>query len=277
MNKMKSLYLKSYDAFIRYFDIPITNKDAVDIRIYLPGLATPSMSLLTLATHPDMKGHRSLFIDYFGSGFSDTPQREKFDYSMVQHLKTILAILDHENINTCQVIGHSMGGTLGILLALERPGLVKQLIVAEGNIEPGGGPGTSYIVSFQEDEYIQDIFPAVMDRVRERAVEKSSKVDAMLSGMWKHSDPYGLYHSSVSLVNLDPDFKDHFLHLKLPICFIYGQQNLPENSGKVLADAPDPELLQSHGISIGIVTNSGHIMMVDNLDGFANVVSDFLN
>ncbi len=58
---------------------------------------------------------------------------------MENHAETVASILDHENIKSAIVVGHSMGGTVAIILAISRPDLVSKLIVGEGNIVPGGG------------------------------------------------------------------------------------------------------------------------------------------
>ena len=58
---------------------------------------------------------------------------------MDTHAETVALILDHENIKSAIVVGHSMGGTVAIMLAISRPDLVSKLIVGEGNIVPGGG------------------------------------------------------------------------------------------------------------------------------------------
>ncbi|MEO1164781.1 MAG: hypothetical protein AAFV98_13410 [Chloroflexota bacterium] len=62
---MKSLYIEKYDAFVRYFDIPASDPKKTTLRIYISGLSTPATAgLLSLATHPLVRGHRTLLIDY---------------------------------------------------------------------------------------------------------------------------------------------------------------------------------------------------------------------
>jgi hypothetical protein len=80
---MKSLLLPEFGAAIRYFDIAGSD----EVYVYLPGISTPSSCMLHLATHPKIRGHRSLLIDYLGSGHSDKPQ--DFDHSLQNHAKTI--------------------------------------------------------------------------------------------------------------------------------------------------------------------------------------------
>ncbi len=271
---MKNFYVKDADALVRYFDIPGADDGAV--RVYLAGLSSPSTVIwLDAAMHPLLRGRRSLFIDYIGSGFSD--KSHSFDHQMAHHADYIAAILDHEGLSGCEVIGHSMGGTVGIYLALQRPDLVSKLIVAEGNLAPGGGPGTRYIAGFSEEQWLFDEYPDYMSKLRQKAREGDAR--SMLAGAaWEASDPYGIYHQSRSLVELPDDFMAQFFSLEMPVTFIYGDENLPENNnGEIWPDSPEPETLTSQGIHVEVVANSGHLMMVDNPDGFAKAVAEGLS
>ena len=145
---MKSLYLPELDCFIRYHLIEGIEPG----RVYLPGLGAPASSLLSTATHPELVGHQSLLIDYLGCGISDTP--ENYTYTIEKQADLVLRILEKEKIDRCQIIGHSMGGTVGIYMALKQPEIIERLVLAEANIEKGGGRGTKYIASFGEEEFL---------------------------------------------------------------------------------------------------------------------------
>lgn len=45
--------------------------------------------------------------------------------------KDIISLLDHLNIHTCILLGHSMGGKIAIQVALEQPSRITKLIVAD--------------------------------------------------------------------------------------------------------------------------------------------------
>ncbi|MCP4878076.1 MAG: alpha/beta hydrolase [Gammaproteobacteria bacterium] len=264
---MKSLYLPEWNAFIRYFDIP---RDGETI-VYLPVLSFPVVvNFLSVATHPKMPKHRAILVDNLGSGFSD--HSESFNYSMEGHAKTVANILDHEGIKNATVVGHSMGGTIAIMLALSRPDLVSKLVVAEGNITPGGGEATRSIASYSKTEYVEHIFPKSRKEWFQAAIEGDA-TGTILSGAWSTASAAGLHGNSKSLVEIDPSVKDQFYELPIPRTFIYGEKSLPENSGEVGADAPEPGKLEAHGIQIGVVPNAGHLQMLENLDGFIAVLT----
>jgi pimeloyl-ACP methyl ester carboxylesterase len=269
---MKSILIPEYQAFVRYFDIV---GDEETIYVYLGGLSTSAiLSLLDIATHPKIRGKRSLLIDYLGSGFSDIPT--DFDHSVEHHAQNIAAVLDAEGLKECTVIGHSMGGTVGAYLAIERPDLVGKLIMAEANLESGGGPGTRSITSNDESEWLNSEYANWVNKMRQPAVNGDA-----VAGMWltmlQTADPYGIYHSAKGMVDLPQDYTDALYALTIPRTFIYGAKNLPENNdGEIWPDSPEPQTLISRGFRVGIVENSGHAMMVDNLDGFADVIAEAL-
>jgi len=267
---MKNLYLPEWNAFIRYYDI----SGEGDTIVYLPALSFPAIAnFLPVATHPQMPEHRALLVDNLGSGFSD--HSESFGYTMEQHAQTVANILDHENIKSATVVGHSMGGTIAILLALSRPDLVSNLIIGEGNITPGGGAATRSIASHSKNEYVEDVFP------RSRAERFQAAIDGdvmaiRISGLWSTVNAAGLHGNSKALVELDPSIKEQFLKLTIPCTFVYGEKSLPENTGEVGPDAPEPSELEAHGIKIGVVPNAGHAQMFENLDGFVNALTNAL-
>jgi pimeloyl-ACP methyl ester carboxylesterase len=263
---MKSLYLPEWNAFIRYFDMPGDG----EIIVYLPALSFPAVTnFLSVATHPKMPKHRAILIDNLGSGFSD--HSENFNYSMEGHAQTVASILDHEGVKNATVVGHSMGGTIAIMLALSRPDLVSKLVVGEGNITPGGGEATRNIASFSKTEYVEQVFPRSRKEWFQAAIEGDT-MGTLISGVWSTANAAGLHGNSKALVEIDPTVKEQFFELPIPCTFIYGEKSLPENSGEVGADAPEPSELEAHGIHIGVVPNAGHLQMFENLDGFVDAL-----
>ena len=262
---MKSLFLSEFDTTIRYHEIKGEGRPV----IYLAALSLPSLpNFLFIATHPAMAGRHSILIDYLGVGHSDHP--EGFDYSLENHAKTIADVLDHENLKNCIVIGHSMGGTVGILLAMDRPDLVSHLFVCEGNLISGGGAATLRNTSVSEDVFANEFFPKMLDNWQKEGAG-GDEMAAWRAGVWKDVSFRGMHKNSAALVNLNDELKSSFFKLPMKCTFVYGEHSLPENTGKITPDAPNPNELLANGISVGVVPNVGH-MMVLNPDGFVEAV-----
>lgn len=264
---MKNLYLAEHDCFIAYHVLPGTDP----MHVYLPPLMCPSTAtLLQVATHPQVAGRASILIDYLGCGLSDRPL--SFSHTMRDHARTVAAILDHEGLVDCVVIGHSMGGTVGLYLALDRPDLVARLVLGESNVGPGGGDGTRHIASFSLEEYVDVVAPDERISMRRAAIAGDTTAAVMLSIRDHGSDARAVHAASCDIVDLDEKLLRHLLDLTTPRAFIYGARTLDELGGRSTPDVPDRTTLEAAGINTLVVPNAGHFMYVDNLDGYAEAL-----
>jgi len=84
------------------------------------------------------RDHRVIIHDYRGTGQSSKPT---MDYTTRMFCDDALAILDHLGVQDAVVLGHSMGGRVAQLLALEHPKLVKKLILASTGASFPGAAG----------------------------------------------------------------------------------------------------------------------------------------
>ena len=161
------------------------------------------------------------------------------------------------------------------MLAISRPDLVSKLIVGEGNLVPGGGAGKSKIASYSKPEFIEKIYPQWCEE-RVASAKKGEEMATLISGMWKTVNVEGLYENSRSLVGLDIGFKEKFFNLKIPKLFLYGENSIPKNTSDAKPDVPDPNELKENGIIIDVVANAGHFLMLENLNGFVEVITKFI-
>ena len=66
-------------------------------------------------------------------------------YTIDQMANDVVALLDHLGIRSAHVLGHSMGGPIGLSMTLNFPGRVKSLILAASGSGPAGRPGSDCI------------------------------------------------------------------------------------------------------------------------------------
>ena len=71
--------------------------------------------------------HRVIIHDYRGTGQSGKPSA---DYTTKMFCQDVVALLDHLMAEDAVVVGHSMGGRVAQLLALDYPKKVKKLVLA---------------------------------------------------------------------------------------------------------------------------------------------------
>src|SRR5262245_1979778 len=84
------------------------------------------------------KDHRVIIHDYRGTGRSSKPS---IDYTTRMFCDDAVAVLEHLKVDDAIVLGHSMGGRVAQLLALEYPERVKKLILASTGASFPGGAG----------------------------------------------------------------------------------------------------------------------------------------
>jgi pimeloyl-ACP methyl ester carboxylesterase len=81
------------------------------------------------------RDHKVIVFDYRGTGKSSKAVQK---YSIKTFMDDAAAILDHLDAEQAIVCGHSMGGVVAQLLALDHPDKVKKLILASsGSSHPG--------------------------------------------------------------------------------------------------------------------------------------------
>lgn len=263
---MPFLRLDEHDATIRWHDIGTDRPVAV-----LAGLSLPVIeSFLHAATHPAFRDRRFVMIDMLGSGHSDHPV--DFDYSIAGHAATVARVLDHLGLREIDFLGHSMGGTVAIQLARDRPDLVARLAVSEANLVPGGGIASTAIAAQGRAAFLDNGYRALLADLRAEVRGGAVGLDRVVSG-WSRADPAGIFGNAKALVDLSPDFEPAFLAMKLPRAFIYGARSL---EGPSRGDLPDPARLARHGVVPLVVPDAGHGMMEDNPDGFVDAVRQAL-
>lgn len=257
---MQSLYLAQYDAFIRWHQVGHVGPKVV----YLPGLSLPAAGcFVLLASHPALDGTTAILLDYLGSGVSDTATG--FDYSLAAHADSVAAVIDHLECGPCPIMGYSMGGTVAIELALRRPDLVSRLIVAEGNLFPGGGTASRRIAGMTMAEFIEHDLPATLAHLRTAAVAGDERA-GFIAASWAMACPRGIYENAKMLVTIAPDFADRFFDMPLPRHFFIGEKTLAEPPSP---DRPEIAKLEGHGIGTAVIAGVGHELMRGNAAGFA--------
>jgi pimeloyl-ACP methyl ester carboxylesterase len=87
------------------------------------------------------RDHRVILFDYRGTGKSSKTVQK---YSVPMFMADAAALLDHLHVEQAIVCGHSMGGVVAQLLAIERPGKVRKLILASSGAAHPGANGIPF-------------------------------------------------------------------------------------------------------------------------------------
>ncbi|GGQ66382.1 alpha/beta fold hydrolase [Streptomyces althioticus] len=226
-------------------------------RVYVHGLgATSPLYFAETAVHPLLAGRRSLLIDLLGHGHSDRPT--SFTYTLEDHADALAAALRAAQVAGAEVIAHSMGGAVAVVLAARHPELVSRLVLVDANLDPltpeRGAYGSRDIASYGEGEFLAGGWREVRDRA-----------GADWWATMRLTGREALHRSAVHLVRATtPTMRELLLDLPVPRTFLY-----PEPDGPV----PGAEELEAAGVRVVAVPDCGHCIMLDNPEGFAQATA----
>ncbi|KUN75173.1 alpha/beta hydrolase [Streptomyces bungoensis] len=246
---MRSAVATTEGDRIRWVELPGRER----ARVYVHGLGATSPAYFTqTAVHPLLAGHRSLLIDLLGHGISDRPTA--FDYTLEAHADALARALTSADVTGAELIAHSMGGSVAIVLAARHPRLVSRLVLVDANLDPlprrPGSGGSSGIAAYSEEEFLAGGWQEVRDRVGPH--------------WWSTMRLTGreaLYRSAVHLVRgTTPTMRELLMDLEIPRTYL-----LPEDDGPL----PGAGALAGAGVAVVSIPDCGHNIMLDNPDAFA--------
>ena len=248
----------STGAFLRYLDLP-GDEPAI---VWIHGWQCSSTGeLMPAAAQPSLAGRRSVLVDLLGHGYSDRPH--DFDYTLVQHARTVVELIDAVAPQGCALVGHSMGGEIAIRVAAARPNIVSELIMAEGTLD---AHGEEVFDGQSEDEFLRHGFADLIAAMRADAEADPTSVAAVHLGMTELLEPRAVYRADVSMRDgHEPSARSLLSDLSIPRWYLHGELSRPE---------PEFETLISElGVSILQVPDTGHAMGLQNPRGLADAVA----
>ncbi|MEY9872959.1 pimeloyl-ACP methyl ester carboxylesterase [Streptacidiphilus sp. MAP12-33] len=255
---MRDAAVTAKDDRIRWIELPGSTESRP--RVYLHGLGASSGPMFTAAAvHPALAGPRALLLDLLGFGISDRP--EDFPYTLEAHADAVAVALEAAGVTSADVVAHSMGGSVAIVLAHRHPSLVTRLVLVDANLDAQvpdrGRPGSSGIATYTEEEFLAGGHREVRDRVGPHwwaTMRLAGRV--------------GLHRSAVALARgSEPVMRELLLGLRVPRTFLY-----PEADG-----APGrAEELTAAGVSLVAVPDCGHNIMLDNREAFVRATAGAL-
>ena len=258
---MKAVYLPNDRAFVRYIEVPGEDPPL----LWLHGWQCSSTGeLMATALQTPLRGRRSLLIDFFGHGYSDRPL--DFAYTREAHARTIVALIDAVGLSTCGLVGHSMGGAVAVHVAVARPNIVSLLVVAEPAIDAGGEDALG---GQTEDQFVERGFNELLEARSKEAEAQPDGLRAAHLGITRLVEPRAVHREAVSLERgTDPSIRSLLRTFQMSCWYLQGQ----------LSD-PEPDLqrdLEAMGVGWRVVPNTGHMMGLQNPEGFARSIVEVL-
>jgi pimeloyl-ACP methyl ester carboxylesterase len=256
---MRDAQVTPQGAHIRWVELPGEGGPDGRTRLYLHGLGASSGPYFTAAAvHPALaaRGHRSLLMDLLGFGISDRP--EDFPYTLEAHADALSAALETAGVRAADVVAHSMGGAVAIVLASRHPALVARLVLVDASLDPVPADrrlaGASGIAGYTEAEFLSGGWQEVRDRVGPH--------------WWSTMRLAGrtaLHRSAVHRARgTEPTMRAQLMALPIPRSFLHPAIDGPPAGA---------EELRAAGVSVVAVPDCGHNIMLDNPEAFARATA----
>jgi pimeloyl-ACP methyl ester carboxylesterase len=214
---------------------------------------------------------RTYALDFWGFGESGA---QGADFSVVNFVTLVNQFMDRLGIVKAPLVGHSMGGTVALRMAIRHPEKVVKVIVIGSPIQGSSLNLILKLAGYRGAASIMWTSPTLV-RIFLRGYAHFMAKDGNRLGQMIVED--------VSKVTVDSffesigtlrktDLRPHMPELQMPILGVYGKRDIivNPNQGHVLQQyAPHSEVAWLEG--------SGHFPMMDEPDRFYQVVRDFLN
>jgi pimeloyl-ACP methyl ester carboxylesterase len=167
------------------------------------------------------------------------------------------------------MIGHSMGGVIGQLLAENFPGSLSHFINIEGNISIGDCTFSGRAAAYSQSVFVDSGF----DRLKE-AVSRNGHQNAALLGYhtsMSMANPQQFYLNSLELISYSrpEDLARRFVDLPMPAVYIAGTPGGACDRSKELLRLSKARLIE--------ISPAGHWPFIDQSDVFIGHLLQFLN
>jgi pimeloyl-ACP methyl ester carboxylesterase len=231
--------------------------------VFLHGLGDSSIITFDrIARHPALRDTPALLIDLPGFGHSTAPAT--WPATIEDQAQVVAMVLDALNISTAPVSGHSMGGSIALMLATIRPDLVSHLILAEPLLRPEQSELARIIIRRTEEDFVTRGVGMLQLATRRKASRGERASIGFLTPL-DHANPTMMHRSSVSLLaNRSHIFLEMLEGATMPCDLIAGERTS-------IAAGLVPENIPIHRIPY-----AGHAMMHENPDAYAQTIAGIL-
>jgi pimeloyl-ACP methyl ester carboxylesterase len=233
--------------------------------VYLHGLGSTKKDFLGAFDSPLFREYTLLSFDFPGSGGSSYP--EELDVTMLDLVEVTAQLFSQFDLENITLIGHSMGGLVGLLYADSYPEQVRQFINIEGNLAPEdcgvfSRRSVDYPSRGREGEYFK------------RVIAETSKIDQ--AGYREFAETFGSnvepraffdYCRSIVAYSDNRHLLDIFAELECPTLFIHGEEN------SSLSYIPQ---LQQEGVRVASIAASSHFPVLTNPSALFRAIAGFV-
>ncbi len=236
-----------------------------ELVVFIHGLGCNKDSFKEVWNRNDFKPFSILIPDM--AGFGDSSKPDGWSYSIEDHVASIAQLLKNPRYDGKKVnlVGHSMGGSVGLLLAEKIPN-VSRFISIEGTlVAEDRGVKSERATETTYDEFIDNVF----DDMKQVLAATDNKSLQLWRQWIERARPEAFYKTALSLYGLSKTRKlvDAYNALQCDKYYLYGARTQKMSAIGLIED-------QSTVIRI---PDAGHFIFNDNPDDSFSTVAEILN
>lgn len=196
-------------------------------------------------------GRPAIVLDLPGHGRSDRPR--EYDYSLESLADAVAAAIRAVAPGAVDLVSHSLGGTIAIVLAARHPDLVRRSVLVEPGIDRREiAPGD--IAAFTDEELLGDGWGVLLER--ETA---SRRAEIRLT------DPIALRRCAVSITDaLGGTVGDLLASAAVPTTLVRGGARSYDDGAR----------FARAGVTERVLGRAGHFVMLDEPDAFVELLDE---
>ena len=228
--------------------MPFIDRDGIRLYYETHGAGRPLLFLSETACHCDVwklhqvpafsRDHQVILCDYRGTGRSDWPSEP---YNVKDFADDAAAVLEHLDARDAVVCGHSMGGSVAQVMALDHSDRVSALICASGRgFNPHQGIPlriAKEMVEWGYERYLRD--HGILVGFTEDFVKRyPQRVEGYLAVRMAHLNPVEQYFRHV-IARQQHDVKERLKEIRMPTLILVGEEEHNVTSDTSLRHAAD--------------------------------------
>ncbi len=220
---------------------------------------------VALAPYLVRAGYHVYAMDLLGYGRSAKPP--ELSYSIREEAKFVESFLDENHLTSVALGGESMGGWIAATVALDRPDLVKRLMLFDS-------AGMKFQLSFDQVIFTPQTSEQV-DQLMAEVTPNAPRLPQFVKADYiRKTKRYGwvTQRALASMTTGADDLDEKFSALKMPLLIVWGKQDAmtPLSLGESMHRAAPQSIL-------AIYDGCGHIAVVTCITQIAPTVLNFLS
>ena len=220
---------------------------------FIHGLGCAKESFNKIWTYEKFKNFSMITFDL--PGFGDSTRPVDFSYNLKDHANICIEIIKKLKLKNLTLVGHSMGGSIGILVAKKIPHMINSFICIEGNLSSSDCTISRKATALPYDNYKKRISSIILTL---SSPEEKAGIKHWLECI-ERSDPMAFNQSSQSLVDWSDTGKllMWFQEFKFYKKYFFGEKN---KKLWILSHLNEQDKIS--------IPRCGHFPMIDNPDDF---------